>query len=135
MQLTIRFSGGKRADFGNHDLEEVLLSSLTRFEHLLQRVFLYIEDVNGPRGGVDKQCRCVLHLRHLPPIVIQDQDESMSSLVYRVANRASYTLSQKADRRNKRAIRNRSDRKQPAVLTGEVWSDLDVDRIVEEFAS
>ena len=78
------------------------LTALGRFGHLLKHVHLYIEDINGPRGGIDKQCRCLLHLRRMPPIVIQDQDENVGALVHRVADRAAYALSQKADRQKKR---------------------------------
>ncbi|QGQ25642.1 hypothetical protein F1728_24470 [Gimesia benthica] len=102
MQINIHFSGGKRSDFGNHDFERVLAGSLERFERRLKSAHLYITDVNGPKGGIDKHCRCVLHLRRMSPIVIQDQDASMNALLYRVANRASYALTQKVDRRNKR---------------------------------
>ncbi len=116
MQLNIRFSGGKRTDFGDHDYEQVLARSLERFQHRLKQVYLYVEDINGPRGGIDKQCRCVLHLRRMPPIVIQDQDESMSALLYRVANRASYALSQKVDRTEKRS---KQGRKRETVSTME----------------
>ena len=119
MQLTIRFSGGKRSDFGNHYFEDVVLSSLERFQNRLKQVYLYVEDVNGPRGGIDKQCRCVLHLRRMPPVVIQDQDEDMSTLIYRVANRAAYALSQKTDRHNKRVLKNRNDRQQFLVPVGD----------------
>lgn len=121
MQLTLRFSGGTRADFGNHDYEEILSSALARFSHRLKQAYLYVEDVNGPRGGIDKQCRCVLHLRRMPPVVIQDQDESMSSLIYRVANRASYALSQKLERSHQRKQRPRS---KPAVDPGKDPNDL-----------
>ena len=119
MQLTIRFSGGKRSDFGNHDFEEVVQTSLERFQHRLKQVYLYIEDVNGPRGGIDKQCRCVLHLRRMPPVVIQDQDDDMNALIYRVANRAAYALSQKTDRQNKRVLRNRSLRQEVLMPVGD----------------
>lgn len=110
MQINIRFSGGKRSDFGDHSLEAVVFSSLERFQHRLKQVYLYLEDVNGPRGGIDKQCRCVLHLRHLPPVVIQDQDEDATTLIYRVANRAAHALSRKTDRHNKRAVQGNSVR-------------------------
>lgn len=108
MNLTIRFSGGRRADFGNFDLEGILATSLERFAHRLKQIYLYLEDINGPRGGVDKQCRCVLHLRRLPPVVIQDQDESVYALIHRVANRAAYALSQKTDRTSRRTRRTNS---------------------------
>lgn len=101
MQMTIRFSGGNRSDFGEFDYERLMLSSLERFRHLLKQVQLYIEDTNGPRGGVDKQCRCVLHLRRMPPVVIQDQDESMGPLIHRVAERATFALSKKLDRKKR----------------------------------
>lgn len=108
MQVQIRFSGGDRQSFGVHDYEEMVATSLRRFEHQLRQVYLYLEDVNGPRGGIDKQCRCVLHLRRMPPIVITDQDESTTALLHRVLGRATYTLSQKADRRVKRGVRSGS---------------------------
>ena len=114
MQLTIRSSGGKRSDFGSHDYDEILLGALDRFRNRLKQVCLYIEDVNGPRGGADKQCRCVLHLRRMPPVVIQDKDESMQALIQRVANRASYALSQKVDRHAQRGKQNHSQPIQPA---------------------
>lgn len=111
MQLTIRFSGGKRPDFGDHDYEDVITGALARFRHRLKQACLYIEDVNGPRGGVDKQCRCVLHLRRMPPVVIQDQDENMNSLIYRVANRAAYALGQRTGRSKKQSKQTREARK------------------------
>lgn len=107
MNFTLRCSGGQRAEFGNHDFEGILLTALKRFSHQLKQVYLYMEDMNGPRGGIDKQCRCVLHLRRLPPIVIQDQDENMQALIHRVANRAAYTLSQSMDRKANRPQRKR----------------------------
>ncbi|MEQ8667646.1 MAG: hypothetical protein RIC12_00650 [Pirellulales bacterium] len=119
MQFTIRFSGGKRSDFGDYDYEDILSSALDRFRHRLKQVYLYLEDVNGPRGGVDKQCRCVLHLRRMPPVVIQDQDDNMNALIHRVANRASYAISQRADRKSKGAKHNRRPRKQPLFVVTE----------------
>lgn len=102
MLLSVHFSGADRHSFGDHDCERILLQSLERFRHRLKRVCVYIEDVNGPRGGEDKQCRCVLHLRRMEPVVIKDQDENLTTLLHRVANRATHALSRRADRRVKR---------------------------------
>lgn len=112
MNFTIRFGGGQRADFGSHQYEGILAQSLERFSQRLKQVYVYIQDINGPRGGVDKQCRCVLHLRRMPPVVIQDQDEDTYALVHRVANRAAYALSQKTERRTRRPPRLRSGSRQ-----------------------
>lgn len=102
MRLDIRYSGVANARSWDADLESVLLGSLDRFKHWVKRAYLYVEDVNGPKGGVDKQCRCVLHLRRMPPVVIQAKGEDLIALIYRIANRASYTLSQKTKRRRSR---------------------------------
>jgi hypothetical protein len=48
------------------DALEAALAPVGR--HLL-RVEAYLTDVNGPRGGPDKRCRVVAHLRSGPVIV------------------------------------------------------------------
>lgn len=113
MVLSVHFSGADRLAFGDHDCERIVLQSLERFRHRLKRVSVYIEDINGPRGGEDKQCRCVLHLRGMEPVVIKDQDENLTTLIYRVANRATHALSRRADRRVKRLQRAK---RRPAVV-------------------
>lgn len=105
MKFTLRFGGGSRAQVGNHEFENILANSLQRFAQRLEHVCLYIADTNGPRGGVDKHCRCVLHVRRMPPVVIRDQDEDTHAMVVRVANRAAFALSQKTKRRTRRTQR------------------------------
>ena len=113
MELVIRRKGNKRAYFACHDYQELILSSLERFRDRVKQVCLYVEDVNGHRRGIDKKCRCVLHLKRMAPIVIQDMDASMNALMHRIANRASYVLSQKADRISKRVKRAARSSGQP----------------------
>ena len=38
-------------------VERKLKLALDRFDHRLDRVQVHLEDVNGPRGGLDKHCR------------------------------------------------------------------------------
>lgn len=132
MQLTFRFSGVKPSDLGDYDYERMLSNALDRFRHRLKQVSVYVEDVNGPRGGVDKQCRCVLHLRRMPPIVVQDKDESMTALMYRVANRAAFALSRKTDRQSKRGKQNRGGRTNPVTASGQGWDEEAVGDLPEE---
>lgn len=111
MQFQIRFSGNSRPEFGSQELDEIFTKSLDRFQPWLKQVYVYIEDVNGPRGGVDKQCRCVLHLRRMPPIIIRDEDESLFALINRIANRAVFVLNEKMDRKNKRVLKTRGKKR------------------------
>lgn len=99
MQLHMRFTNGLEVK-GDHELlENILLGQLARFQHRLKQVHLHIEDVNGPRGGLDKHCRCVLHLRRTAPIVICDRDKSLPAMIHRVADRASHALGRRSARR------------------------------------
>lgn len=38
-----------------------------------------IEDVNGPRGGVDKRCRIKIVLKGLPSVIIDQQHSSLQA--------------------------------------------------------
>lgn len=107
MKLCIRFHGIADSEYDRQHIEDMLESSLGRFGKRLKKASIFFEDVNGPKGGVDKQCRCVLQLRRMPTIVITDQDENLTSLANRVANRAAYTLSQKTEQQSKRRQRGR----------------------------
>lgn len=107
MRFDVRFSGAKQNDSWNDSLETVLLDALERFQHWVRHVCLYIEDVNGPKGGIDKQFRCVVHLRRMPPVVIQAEGDNLTALTYRIANRASYTLNQKTSRKKMRKTAKR----------------------------
>lgn len=73
-----------------------LAFALSRFEPRLARVRLHLEDVNGPKGGVDKRCRVVVHLAQggevLAEDVSSDAYEAIASAVDRVARGLGRTL-------------------------------------------
>lgn len=50
-------------------IDETLSAALEPVESCLEWVDLYVTDVNGPRGGPDKRCRVVVHLRTGPVVV------------------------------------------------------------------
>lgn len=99
MRLDIRFLNGDRTGMASDFAEKILGNSLFRFRDEIQSALLYVEDINGPRGGIDKACRCVLQLKSLPPVVIHDKDQSIPALVRRVADRATASLRKKLKRR------------------------------------
>ncbi len=103
MQVTVRFNGVHRG-VDLRDLETIMRTAIERVTYRVKQICLYIEDVNGPRGGLDKQCRCVVHLRRLPPVVIRDRDDNLYALVHRVADRAAQTLRRKKDLANSRSV-------------------------------
>ena len=53
--------------------ERHLLFSLGRFEEHVRRVQLWMEDVNGPRGGIDHVIRIIVRLTSGGKIVVRHQ--------------------------------------------------------------
>ncbi len=54
---------------------------LGKFANSIERVSVRVEDVNGPRGGVDQVCRIKATLSGLPSVVFEAQDESLRAAV------------------------------------------------------
>ena len=52
-------------------IREKLSRTLAKFAQSIERVTVRIEDVNGPRGGVDQVCRIKVVLSNLPSVVVE----------------------------------------------------------------
>ncbi len=69
----------------------------TRDEHI-QRVMVRLSDINGPRGGNDKQCHIQVRLSHLPDVIIEDTEADMYAAIDRAADRAGRTVGRRLSR-------------------------------------
>ena len=69
----------------------------TRDEHI-QRVLVRLSDINGPRGGDDKQCHIQIVLAQLPDVVIEDTEADLYRAIDRAADRAGRTLGRRLSR-------------------------------------
>lgn len=54
---------------------------LGKFANSIERVSVRVEDVNGPRGGMDHICRIKVVLSGLPSVVYEAQDESPDAAI------------------------------------------------------
>lgn len=68
-------------------IERRLRFALSRFADRIGRVTIRVADLNGPRGGVDKQCRIVVKLRSGGEIVIDDTAIALEMAIDRGADR------------------------------------------------
>src|SRR6185312_10491107 len=72
------------AELTGHDRTYVrhkLGRRLGKFAGSIERVSVRMEDVNGPRGGVDQICRIKIVLRGLPSVVFEAQDAALNAAV------------------------------------------------------
>jgi hypothetical protein len=75
---------GLEGDFRPDDralIRGKLTRRLGKFAESIERVSLRTEDVNGPRGGVDRVCRIKVVMRGLPSIVFEKQDAFLNAAV------------------------------------------------------
>jgi hypothetical protein len=76
-----------------------LLFALGRFEEHVRRVQLWIEDVNGPRGGRDLRCVLRLVLRHGGALAVECTDERLELAIAEVFDRGRSALVRTIQRR------------------------------------
>lgn len=62
--------------------------AFSRLRTAVTRVDMSLSDVNGPRGGVDKRCRVLVHLEGGAGVFVQDDDSQLASLIDRAIERA-----------------------------------------------
>jgi ribosome-associated translation inhibitor RaiA len=79
-------------------LHKRLEFALARFEARLGRVAVYLHDLNGDKGGVDKQCKVIIPLRRGKSIVMEDRDSNWLALFDRIAERIGYNVSKEFER-------------------------------------
>ena len=84
-------------------LRRKLGMKLGKFARAIERVSVRIEDVNGPRGGVDKLCRIKVVLSGLPSVVIEQQHESLQAAMDGALRRTETAVRRSVRRRRTRA--------------------------------
>jgi ribosome-associated translation inhibitor RaiA len=84
---------------------------LGKFARRIERASVRIDDVNGPRGGVDKRCRIKVVLSGLPSMVVEHRHESVRAAldgalarVERAVRQATMSHRTKARRLRKRGL-------------------------------
>lgn len=100
MQVQIVTQNHPLGDWNREHLQNRLRRSLARFVHRIESVTVSFEDVNGPRGGIDIQCR--IRLLMFP------RGEINVSAVGKSAYLAMHNAIQRAKRRLRRAAPDRS---------------------------
>jgi ribosome-associated translation inhibitor RaiA len=86
-------------------VERRLSFALGRFGNRIDRVTVWLEDLNGPRGGVDKRCRieaCVLRSGRLQ---VEVADAEIEPAVDRAADRIARRVKDDLDRMRQTRMR------------------------------
>ncbi|MBI1347321.1 hypothetical protein GC163_13660 [bacterium] len=102
MRLNLTWKGVAKTPAVDRLLEHKLHYALDRFGHWVQSVDLAMEDMNGPKGGIDKRCRMAVSIPRHRSVVVDGRGEDLMAVVTDVIDRAATALSRVRDRRHSR---------------------------------
>lgn len=105
-------------------IEVQLDQAFQRLGRWISRVSICLDDINGPRGGVCKQCRLVVTTNGVPSIVITETDEKIGASIGTAIQRARYALKQRVKATQSRQIKRAKQRRNAERFTD---SDYAVD--------
>jgi hypothetical protein len=81
MTPQIRTAGVELSRADRTYIERRIDLKVAKFEAPVERVSIRLDDVNGPKGGIDKVCRAKVEVSGLPSVVIERRDRSARAVV------------------------------------------------------
>jgi ribosomal subunit interface protein len=98
-------------------VHEQMRSAVSRYADEIIGVDVFLRDLNGPRGGHDKQAVVRLHLRHNAPMAVTSTYDDLYRAIDDAARRAGRTVRKSVKRKR------RIERRHPqhlAMASGEM---------------
>ncbi len=113
MKLEIRRKSVRIAASMREYVADHLTIALDRFAQQIGLVRVWLSDVNGPRGGVDKQCLIAVQLAGGKMIRVSHADTRFTAAINLAADRVAYAVGRALKRRRKRTARMRPWESEP----------------------
>ena len=88
---------------------------LGKFASAIERVSVRVEDVNGPRGGVDHACRVKVVLSALPSITYVAQDASLAAAIDRALSGSERAVRRAVGRKRMKGMKDRRRTRERAL--------------------
>jgi putative sigma-54 modulation protein len=99
MRLQIRSRGIEVTEELRDHVGERVEQSLGRFVRHVGLVRVYLRDLNGPRGGVDKKCTIVVEVPQDGRVVVSGRDAVVHAAIAETSSRAAFAVKRHLKRR------------------------------------
>jgi putative sigma-54 modulation protein len=99
MEIAIRARHVGWNDELRQQVERSIDFAVDRHRGRIDRISVYLSDLNGPRGGVDKLCQITADLRGTRPVLILERGKGLLAVVNRAARRLGYRIGRNIHRR------------------------------------
>ncbi len=73
MHVTLRTQGVELNEDQRREIGRRLMSALDRHQSRITEVKVFVSDVNGPRGGIDKVCQISATMKGHPPLKVLER--------------------------------------------------------------
>jgi len=118
-QTPLAIRGNVSLDAASRDRIRARLGrSLAKFAMAIERVTLRLDDVNGPRGGVDTACKIKIVLSGLPTLVVEERAAEADAAVQSAARVAVRAVRRELERRGRSVGPRRATSRSPAAEVG-----------------
>jgi ribosome-associated translation inhibitor RaiA len=94
MELAIRTRDVELTDALREQIERRLELALDTYEDHVQDAFVYLMDLNGPKGGVDKLAQITVRVSRIGELAVRETGTTTSATLNRAARRLKYRLGQ-----------------------------------------
>lgn len=102
MELRVHGANIEATDAIISHVQTRFLAALDKHERQVEDVTVRLEDINGPKGGVDMRCQATIHLKPGDTIVVEEVEEDLYAAISVAADRTKHVVSRRLDR-----VRNR----------------------------
>ncbi len=95
---------GRRIDISQAMRRQVhlrILRPLRRRQEHLAQMLIWLKDLKGPRGGVDKICQVELELAARRQIIIREQDADLYRAIGRAGERLKLSIRRRIEARSR----------------------------------
>ena len=105
MKINVRVRGINFSDEMHKAVERIIAFAVDRFDTQVDKISVYLADVNGPKGGVDKLCQITANLSRGNPVLILEKGTDILSMVNRAASRVGHRIGRNLQHRRRPDLR------------------------------
>ncbi|MEN3277993.1 MAG: putative sigma-54 modulation protein [Massilia sp.] len=98
MRMTIQTNGFTMTDALRSYTQQRLATALGWARQHMRKLVVWLSDINGPRGGVDKRCKIQVQLDGGRDIIIEDTEADLYAAIDRAAGRADRAVVKRVER-------------------------------------
>ena len=109
--MYIRLAGVRVDPEGRAYIRRKLRSRLAKFGASIERVSVRMEDLNGPRGGVDQVCRIKVVISGHPSVVFENRGATLEAAVDGALDGVERAVRRRVQRTRMSPLKGRKRRK------------------------